>query len=72
MTLPAQNVMQVNDSKKDFLFSSHAPGWTSSVGQDHVVLDEQSLSMGFALVSSSMLGALGIAFGEVLFSGSGN
>ena len=69
ITLPTQNVMLINDSNKK-AFSSHIRRWSSNVGQDHVGSDEQSLNMGFAVVSTSMSGALGIVFGEVLFSSS--
>lgn len=63
------NVMQINYSNKK-AFSNHILRWSSNVGQDCVSLDEKSLNMGFAVVSASMSGALGIVFGEVLFSSS--
>lgn len=57
--------MQINYSNKK-AFSNHILRWSSNVGQDHVSL----LNMGFAVVPASMSGALGIVFGEVLFSSS--
>lgn len=43
ITLPTQNITQLNYFNEK-AFSNRILRWSSSVGQDHVILDEQPLN----------------------------